>query len=463
MVATTWEQVRAAWAQIAPWMIPLSAGTADAASDTTQLTDIEAWQDPSSVGISSKSLNNRWIFRPDAAAAGDRKRRIGGNSGSGLVPSTGAIYPMVAWTNAPDGEQYDIFDKIDPEVAFNLLVQSAEQFWIPDYSPLSMFTDSDMQTSGTTNYSLSGAGSLSKVTTANKVNVGAQALFFNAGTAAEYIEGPSVRVMPGESYFASVLIHADAGGPFAFVIWDKTNDAELGNSDRVYTTLERYVSLQRKFTTTAHVVSSTGAVTTQGTEEVALRVYCTAATDDAYISAFSGPYKTTDARINAPSTLQNDLRLRKLLYADYGLQYATGVYDADSRDFTEIQRDLYHVRAAHHHANPYRIEFRTQLEQRELWIEHLRRLSDVVTLAWTAAGETSPTIPIEKRLIALDSMRRICKHLLTTLPTDTEIRATLSEIDDPRGEYKSLMLDYQRTLETPQYRQPARFRSVARL
>ena len=450
MVATTWEEVRAAWAQIAPWLIPVSAGTADAASDTSQLTDLEVWQDPSSVGLSSKTINNMWIFRPDAAAAGDRKRKIGGNSGSGIVPSTGAIYPMVAWTNAPDAEQYDIF-AIDPQVCFNLLVQSAEQFWIPDYSPLQMFTDSDMQTSGTSNYSLSGAGALSKVTAAANNHVGPQSLFFNAGTASEILTGPTVRVVPGQQYFASAIYRLDAGGPAYLDIYDVTNSAVIDSAGRVGHSLERFMSVQRTFTVPATC------------EEIALRIVVTGSTDDVYVSAFNGPYKADDRAINAPSTLQNDMRLRKLMYADYDLQYAAGVYDADSRDFTEIRRDLYHVRAAHHHANPYRIEFRTQLDQRELWIEHLRRLSDVVTLAWTAAGETSPTIPIEKRLIALDSMRRICKHLLTTLPTDTEIRATLSEIDDPRGEYKSLMLDYQRTLETPQYRQPARFRSVARL
>ena len=125
----------------------------------------------------------------------------------------------------------------------------------------------------------------------------------------------------------------------------------------------------------------------------------------------------------------------------------------------------YNLRAAHHHANPYRIEFRDgfSIDQRELWIEHLRRASDVVTLAWTAAGETSPTIPIEKRLIALDSLRRICKHVLSYATTDTAVRATLAEIEDPRGEYKSLMLDYQRTLETPQYRHLSGPRSLARL
>ena len=451
MVATTWEETRAAWAQIGPWLIPVSAGTSEA-SQTTYLVDVDVWKDPSTVGISAKSANNMWIFRPDAAAVGDRKRRVGGNSGSPIDITNGYIYPIVAWTNAPSTEQYDIF-AIDPQICFNLLVQSMEQFWIPDYSPLQMFADADMQTSGTSNYSLSGAGAMSKVTAAANNHVGAQSMFFNAGTASEILTGPSVKVIPGETYFASALFRVDAGGPAYLDIYDVTNSAVIDSSGRVGHSLERFMSVQRSFTAPSTC------------EEVALRIVVTGATDDVYVSAFNGPYKSSDRGINAPSTLQNDVRLRKLLYADYADQYASGVYDADSRSYYEIPRNYFNVRAAHHHANPYRIEFRPgfSIDQRELWIEHLRRASDVVTLAWTAAGETAPTIPIEKRLIALDSMRRICKHILTYEPSDTVVRATLAEIDDPRGEYKSRMLDYQRTLETPQYRHLSGPRSLARL
>ena len=452
MVATTFEAVRTVWAARAPWLIPVSASTSGT-SQTTYLRD-SILKDPSSVGVSTDSVNNMWIFRPDAAAAGDRKRRLGGNSGSALSVAEGDLYPTAAWTNAPTSEQWDLW-AIDPQIGFNLLVQWMEQQWIPDYSPLSMFADSDMQTSGVTNYSVSGAGARTKVTTAADVHFGAQALFFDAGTASEILTAATARVVPGETYFASALVRVDGGGPVYFDIYDVTNSAVIDSSGRVSHSLERYMSMQRTFTTPA----------SPACEEVALRVIVTGATDNVYVNGFSGPYKATDMGINAPSTLINDNRLRKLLYADYGVQHATGVYDADSRTFDEIPGDYYHLRAAHHHANPYRIEFRDgfSIDQRELWIEHLRRASDVVTLAWTAAGETSPTIPIEKRLIALDSLRRICKHVLATHTTDTAVRATLQEIEDPRGEYKSLMLDYQRTLETPQYRHLSGPRSLARL
>ena len=450
MVATTFEQVRQVWAQRAPWLIPVHASTSGT-SQTTYLRD-SILKDPSSVGVSTDSVNNMWIFRPDAATAGDRKRKLGGNSGSALSVAEGDLYPMVAWTNAPTSEQWDLW-AIDPQIGFNLLVQWMEQQWISDYSPLSMFADSDMQTSGVTNYSISGAGSRTKVTAAANVNVGAQALFFDAGTAGEIVTGPSVKVIPSQQYFASVLMRVDAGGPVYLDIYDVTNSAVIDSSGRVGHSLERYMSVQRTFTTPATC------------EEVALRVVVTGSSDDPYISAFNGPYKSDDMTINAPSTLTNDVRLRKLLYANYGLQHSTGVYDADSRTFEEIPGDSYHLRAAHHHANPYRIEFRQgfSIDQRELWIEHLRRASDAVTLVWTAAGETSPTMPFEKELVGLGSLKYICEHILSYSPTDTAVRETLRRIEDPRGEYKSLLRDYNATLETPQYRHLSGPRSLARL
>ena len=450
MVATTWEEVRSAWAATAPWLIPLSAGTAGT-SQTTYLRD-STLKDPSSVGVSTDSVNNMWVFRPDAAAAGDRKRKLGGNSGSALSVAEGDLYPMVAWTNAPTGEQWDLW-AIDPQIGFNLLVQSMEQFWIPDYSPVVIFPDADMQTSGTSNYSVSGAGSITKVTAAANNHVGAQSGFFNAGTAGEILTAATVRVVPGATYFASALFRLDSGGPAYLDIYDVTNSAVIDSAGRVGHSLERFMSVQRTFTAPATC------------EEAALRIVVTGATDDVYVSAFNGPYKGSDHGINAPSTLTSPVRLRKLMYANYADNYSSGIYDADSRSYDEIPSNYYNLRAAHHHANPYRIEFRQgfSIDQRELWIEHLRRASDVVTLAWTAAGETSPTIPIEKRLIALDSLRRICKHVLSYATTDTAVRATLAEIEDPRGEYKSLMLDYQRTLETPQYRHLSGPRSLARL
>lgn len=54
-----------------------------------------------------------WIYRPDAADAGDRTRRIADSSG--FNTSTGGFVPTRAWTNAPaDAEAYHVFMLVPP-------------------------------------------------------------------------------------------------------------------------------------------------------------------------------------------------------------------------------------------------------------------------------------------------------------------------------------------------------------
>jgi hypothetical protein len=439
MAATTYEAVRTFWMQKAPWLTPV-IGQCSAAGNVAYLIDTAMWQDPSALGLSAKTLSNMFIFRPDAAAAGDRKRSIGGNSGSPVDTTNGRLYPKVAWTNLPaSAEQYEI-TAMDPQILFDLLVQALEQFYIPHYSPLSMFADSDMETSGTSNYTISGAGSITKVATAVNVHTGSQSLFFNAGTASENVKGPAVRVVPERAYDASAIVRVDGGGPAAFAIWDVTNNIEIESSNRIEHSYERFISMQRTFTTPATC------------EEVELRVYVTGATDDVYIDTFSGPRKSTDSVINAPSTLESDKYLRKLLVARYSDNVGDGLYDANSRTFDEVPRQNFHVRVNHNHANPYQIEMRHpfRLPKGELWIEMLKKTSDVYTAAWTAAGETT-TIPLPKALIGYESLKRICHYILAGAPDDSQVMSTLRMIEDPRGEYKALLKDYARDLESPQY------------
>jgi hypothetical protein len=439
MASTTYEAVRAFWAAKAPWLIPLIS-TGSATGTTAYGVDTVNFTDTTSVLRSGKTFNGYWFFQPDDATAGDREREIGGNSGTGIDLTNGRIYATAAWAGAPQsGEQYEL-SLVRPKRMFDLLVQSLEQFYIPHHAPLSMFADSDMETAGVTNYTLSGAGSISKVTTAINVHTGSQSMFFDAGTAGENVKGPAVRVIPGRTYDASAIVRVDGGGPAAFAIWDVTNNTEIESSNRIEHSYERFISMQRTFTTPATC------------EEVELRVYVTGATDDVYIDTFSGPRKSTDSVINAPSTLESDKYLRKLLVARYSDMVGDGLYDANSRTFDEVPRQNFHVRTSHNHANPYQIEMRHpfHLPPGELWVEVLKKVSDVYTAAWTAAGETT-VIPLPKALIGYDSLARITRHHLTTKPEHPEAQATLRELMDPRGEYKALLKDYSRGLETPQY------------
>ena len=452
MASTTYVALRAWVARRAPWLIPVIS-TSSATGQTTYLTDSVVWTDPSSTGFSAETVNGMHLFQPTDSVAGDRKRIIGGNSGNALDTTNARIYPRVAWTNAPQsGEQYEI-SSIDPQTMFNLLVDEMNQLFVRTYSPLPFFADADQQLIGEANITISGAGARTKVVTAANVDIGAQATFFSAGTAGESLEWLTMMAVPSRQYEVSVPVQAAVGGPIILALWDKTNNAEIEVANRVSHSYEGYAVLQRRFTTPSTC------------EEMSVRIYGTGADDRAYIGPIAGPRKDSDRIFNAPATLESGRYLRKLLIATYSDQISSGVYDAKSRTFKEVPPHSYYVSAAPGHANPYQIIVRDghSLPSGELWIEHLIKASSITTLAWTATGESTPAIPLPIALIGWAWLRRICEHIKSYAPSDTEVNTTLAMINRKDSEYKSLLRDYNSDLEMPQFVTPAQTWSLNQL
>lgn len=453
MPSHTYESARAWQNRIAAWTLPV-IGTQSATGDATYMIDTVVWTDAASVGLSAETLNTMWIFQPDDATAGDRKRRIGGNSGSSLVTTTGRIYPTVSWAVAPQsGEQYEIHAR-DPQEGFNHLVDTLDQFQIATLMRVPQFTDSDMQTSGTSNYTLSGAGSMSKLTTGVTNDSSAQSMFFNAGTAGENMKTPLIRVTPGASYEAWTTFRVDAGGPVYFAIWDETNDTEIDNSNRVGHSLKRFCAVRREFTAPATC------------KEVSLRIYVTAATDDVHITGFGAPRKTSDTRFLAPATLENARYMRKLMIGNYAEQISSNVYDAASLTYQEIPQQYFHLRSNPMAANPFTIELRDgyRLPSGDLWLERTQKASEAITMAWTLAGETAPVIPAGIAPVVLWAwLKRMCEAIKVDYPTNTNVLTTLARINAPGSEYHQLMRDYAVTIETPQYPQPYPIRVLSSL
>lgn len=384
MTSSTQAAARSSLRLFAPWLIPVKS-TFSANGNVAYGVDTVLFKEATVQTLDANQYDGMWLFRP-AADTADRIRRISGgsgNSGNGLDLANGRIYVNSDWSDAPDsGEAYEIH-AIHPEETFRILRDDVlHNFHVPVIGPVMAFTDADMQESGTTSYTLSGAGSLSKVSTAANVHNGRQSLFFNAGTAGESVSSPAVRVHEGQQYFASVILRVDAGGPFYFAIYDNTNGAEIDSSDRVSSSHEGFMSLQRTFTPPS------------GCEEVLLQVIGTANTDDAYIQGFFGPFKASDRLFDLPSWIERSSELQKLLYADYQYQVEAGVYDANSRAHVEHERFYadYHVRINNDAAHPSRIEFapNSSLRLAEMWAEALKPVDTHVTVLFTAAGETSP-------------------------------------------------------------------------
>ena len=138
--------------------------------------------------------------------------------------------------------------------------------------------------------------------------------------------------------------------------------------------------------------------------------------------------------ITAPSHLNKTQNIRKVMTASYGLQYATGVYDARSRGFTQWYPRDYSLRINRAHANPNVFEFRHSLPQQEIWIENIRRASDVYTLAFTAAGETSPAMNIDTDLLTLQWCADLCKHILSADKGHAQAAATLEMLLKPESQ-----------------------------
>ena len=95
---------------IAPYLGPFGVITSNASSTTTSLAFATSpWK---STIPQDDLLSDLWLFRPDAALAADKLRRV---TSSGYNPSSGTLTPDLAWTNAPaNAEEVELYGLIPP-------------------------------------------------------------------------------------------------------------------------------------------------------------------------------------------------------------------------------------------------------------------------------------------------------------------------------------------------------------
>lgn len=93
----------------APKLGPFTMGTATGGSSSSVL-EAAAW--PFLTSLEQSDLfADQFIFRPSAAASGDRTRLV---ANGGYVPSTGKLTPDKVWTNSPSGEVFELHGVIPP-------------------------------------------------------------------------------------------------------------------------------------------------------------------------------------------------------------------------------------------------------------------------------------------------------------------------------------------------------------
>jgi hypothetical protein len=453
-MSTGWEAIRAHVQTIWPDMVPvISVWSAN--GDAAYGVDTLFWSDSSSTHLTPKALNGLWLFQPSDSVAGDRERRIGGNSGNGLDLSNGRIYPTVAFGNAPVlGEQYEVWS-VQPSIVFRILTNNTlARFRVPTYGPLITGGDEDMEDTGVSAFTTTSGNALTKVTTASNVDTGSQSLFQDADGAADEVESSHYRVTPGKTYVVSSSYRVDVGGPVAFVIWDETNDVEIDAANRVSHSFEDFMVTPRTFKAPATC------------EEVSLRWISTGASDDFYIDRFFPPRESV---IKAPSWLTRRVDLSQLLTARYRDQVegdAGTVYLSRSRIFDRegtLRNGIdYDVQVNPAHANPFEVTLRRQRDA-EIWFEGLRTASGLYTLANTAAGETSPALELDEHLVTLDLCVRLAQYAQSIDPDDAgaqKIQAEYGTPGEPRGEYAAIKIDYAEDLQgvQPVAYQPANTR-----
>lgn len=445
-MSTTWPALRLVEQGIAPWVYKVIS-TMTGTPTTAYGVDSTKFTDSNGDYLNAKSMVGEWIFRP-ASTTTERERRIGGNSGAPIDYAANArfYHGGPVWTGAPvAGDAYEIH-KLRPTESFNLLNECLAELLVATVQEIPMGTDFDMETAGVTNWTASNltGGSSIKTTTAGKVYSGTQSLRVLLSGASGYYQSATITagIIPGKQAWVSGKIQVDTAGPFFITAYDVTNSAVIATSPT--TLLENYVHIEKQYQIPATC------------EQVAYRLTGTANLDDAYFGPIFHQVEGGRAPIDMPSWLTRSENLRKIMGAKYVSQYANGVYDAYSRVFTKPyqQGRDYTLRVNPHYAHPYTLEWRDQPPRfgEELWMEALRPAKDVITLANTAAGE-STSIPLDEHMLALMHLRKICISVLNSNPNDQQAIATKAYIDGPKGKVgplASLLKDYERDLVTVQ-------------
>ncbi len=122
---------------LAPLVGPYLLSAAVTGSTTTSLLDtaypVKSLLDQSTL------YEGYWLYRPSAAAAGDRTRVV-----YDYTPSTGALTPDLAWTNAPaNAEAYELHGMFDPAVLNTCINEALKRCWIPVETTLTPTAEQD--------------------------------------------------------------------------------------------------------------------------------------------------------------------------------------------------------------------------------------------------------------------------------------------------------------------------------
>ena len=169
---------------------------------------------------------------------GDEQKVTSGTTNLGALrgiityaPSTGTFTPSSAWPAQITTETFDIYKRgvryADIQAAINhaLRERRYEAIW-----PLTLVTDGDFETSGTSAWGTAVNAALTKVATAGNLLRGAQAGRVLNSSANGYLPSAAMTVVPGDTYYLEAKVRA-AVGTATLIAYDNTNSATIDSED----------------------------------------------------------------------------------------------------------------------------------------------------------------------------------------------------------------------------------------
>ena len=281
--------------QLAPPGRPFKETTTAAGSSSSLVIAALAY-----TSWSANAFDGRWVYSPSVTAPKQAQVTTGGFAGSSgtftIAPAMGSSPGSAATVYFTYGWRMSQIDEAINKILRTLL--------LPRYLPLTLVTDGDMETSGTTAYTAIGTATLTKVTTAGNTLL-RQGLRVQGVSAADGGRSTAFNVHEGETLVISVALRCD-GGKATVQLYNADTSAVI-STDTYTTDEEGHVELRFTYPVGSDV------------ERLAVQVVQNGATAlDAYVSWIS--VLSGSREIYAPPSVLNRAKdVKGIYYLPQGL------------------------------------------------------------------------------------------------------------------------------------------------
>lgn len=369
-----------------PW--PAISTTTALGGTTTLIDSALAYAD-----ADTDALQGAWIRIDESVTSGPVTGTVMKVRDGGLTVASGTVTFGPTQLAVQTGTDYSFWWDLHPTLALAILNRVMRLVTKEVLFPVSVFADSDMETSGTTAYSGTTA-TLSKVTTAVNVRHGASALRVLGNAGVPLAEtATSFRTRSAEVWIASAAMQA-AVGTANLIAYDKTNSAAISSGLHVQ---QAYCEIELpQFTIPATC------------ELLTMRFQGVGATDDLYCDdLIAWPVKRN--HFDLPSTVEDPNNVIELGYWKRGASVTASTYGYDLDEGDWVQWSYEVKRHEDGAANPFWIEFPTPIT-RPLFLR--------ARIPFGEFASDTATTTADRELVVGLTLYHIYKHLFGAYQTN---------------------------------------------